>query len=77
MNTLLDQNTTLQRTTEDMSSYVLEMEEKVYRSNKISLELLKQLKDAEMEIQKLQQYIVDLKSRIAIYIPVKGDAVDK
>tara|TARA_B110000285_G_C15010323_1_gene556061 strand:- start:503 stop:616 length:114 start_codon:yes stop_codon:yes gene_type:complete len=37
------------------------MEEKVYKSNKISLELLKQLKDAEIEIATLQQYIVDLK----------------
>lgn len=53
------------------------MEEKVYKSNKISLELLKQLKDAENEIQTLQQYIIDLKQRIAIYIPVKEDAVDK
>jgi len=30
------------------------MEEKVYKSNKISLELLKQLKDAEVEISTLQ-----------------------
>jgi hypothetical protein len=60
-----------------MSEYVLLMEEKVYKSNKISLELLKQLKDAEMEIQQLQQYIIDLKSRIAIYIPVKEDAIDR
>jgi hypothetical protein len=49
------------------------MEEKVYKSNKISLELLKQLKDAEVEIATLQQYIVDLKQRIAVYIPIKDD----
>jgi hypothetical protein len=30
------------------------MEEKVYKSNKISLELLKQLKDAEIEIDCLK-----------------------
>ena len=30
-----------------------------------------------MEIQTLKQYIIDLKSRIAVYIPVKGDPVDK
>lgn len=77
MNTLLDQNTALQRSHEDMNAYVLEMEEKVYKSNKISLELLKQLKDAEREISMLQQYIVDLKSRIAVYIPVKNDDIDK
>ena len=48
----------------------------MYKSNKISLELLKQLKDAEKEIGTLQQYIVDLKQRIAVYIPIKNDAVD-
>ena len=34
--------------------YVVQMEEKVYKSNKISLELLKQLKDAEVEIETLK-----------------------
>jgi len=29
------------------------------------------------EIQTLRQYIVDLKSRIAVYIPVKNDQIDK
>lgn len=62
---------------EAMSQYVLEMEEKVYKSNMISLELLKQLKDSEKEIETLQQYIIDLKQRIAIYIPVRDDQIDK
>ena len=53
------------------------MEEKVYKSNKISLEILKELKEAELEIQALQQYIIDLKQRIAVYIPVRGDDVDR
>ena len=30
-----------------------------------------------MEIVTLKQYIIDLKSRIAVYIPVKGDQIDK
>ena len=30
-----------------------------------------------MEINTLKQYIIDLKSRIAVYIPVRGDPVDK
>ena len=42
-----------------------------------SLELLKNLKDYEEEIDTLKQYIIDLKSRIAVYIPVKGDTLDK
>ena len=46
--------------------------------------MLKQMKDyeaqiatAEQEIDTLKQYIVDLKSRIAVYIPVKNDPIDK
>ena len=35
------------------------------------------MKDAEVEIETLKQYIVDLKQRIAVYIPVKEDAVDR
>ena len=45
---------------------------------------MKALKDTEfdleaalMEIQTLKQYIIDLKSRIAVYIPVKNDTVDR
>ena len=57
--------------------YNISMEEKVYKSNKISLELLKQLKDAEVEIETLKQYIVDLKQRISVYIPVKNDKIDQ
>ena len=34
------------------------------------------MKDLEAEVETLKAYIVDLKSRIAIYIPVKTDAVD-
>ena len=49
----------------------------MYKANKTSLELLKQLKDAEVEIETLKQYIIDLKQRIAVYIPVKEDAIDK
>lgn len=29
------------------------------------------------EIETLKQYIIDLKSRIAVYIPVKNDQIDK
>ena len=46
--------------------------------------MLKQLKDEEFELQDrdnqidiLHQYIIDLKSRIAVYIPVKNDPIDK
>ena len=72
-----DQKENLQKELENATDYVLELEEKVYKANKTSLELLKQLKDAEVEIETLKQYIIDLKQRIAVYIPVKEDAIDK
>lgn len=62
------------------SAYILELEEKYYKSQRTSLELLKQLKasestcdDMQSEIETLRNYIIDLKSRIAVYIPVKND----
>ena len=39
--------------------------------------MLKQLKNAEAELETLKQYIIDLKHRIAVYIPVKDDQVDR
>jgi len=62
---------------ETASDYIIEMEEKVYKANKTSLELLRQLKDAEVEIETLKNYIIELKQRIAVYIPVKEDAIDR
>lgn len=51
----------MQRGLEGSTDYVLELEEKVYKANKTSIELLKQLKDAEDEIETLKSYIIDLK----------------
>jgi len=73
---LLEMKAKMQSQLDDASDYIIMMEEKVYKSNRISLELLKQLKDAELEIAALKAYIIDLKSRIAIYIPMKQDHVD-
>jgi len=42
-----------------------------------SLEILKALRDRESEVATLKQYVIDLKSRIAVYIPVKNDSVDR
>ena len=67
----------LQHEIETASDYIFALEEKVYKANKTSLELLKQLKDAEVEIETLKNYIIELKQRIAVYIPVKDDVIDK
>jgi chromosome segregation ATPase len=79
-----DAKNKLQIELENASSYIIELEEKFYKSQQTSLELLKQLKQVEFEneeliheIETLKQYIIDLKSRIAVYIPVKNDSVDK
>jgi hypothetical protein len=63
----------MQKELETASDYIAQMEEKVYKANKTSLELLKQLKDAEVEIETLKNYIIELKQRIAVYIPVRED----
>ena len=59
------------------SEYIFQLENKCYEVNQEQLEMLKQLKGHESEIDNLRQYIIDLKSRIAVYIPVKGDVIDK
>jgi hypothetical protein len=34
------------------------------------------LKESENEVETLKNYIIDLKQRIAVYIPIKGDLID-
>ncbi len=58
------------------SDYILELEHKLYKANKTSLELIKLLKDAETEIEMLQKEVIELKQKFALYIPVKGDHID-
>ena len=53
------------------------MESRVYEANKNSLDLLSTLKEAETEVETLKAYVLDLKGRIAVYVPVKGDPIDK
>ena len=62
---------------ETASAYIGELEAKIYQTNGTSLELLARLREAEAEVETLRSYIYDLKGRIAIYIPVKNDSVDK
>ena len=74
----------LQEQLEGASAYIGQLEEKFYESQTQQLEMLKQMKEyeaeadgAQAEIEQLRQYIIDLKSRIAVYIPQKNDAIDK
>ena len=40
------------------------------------MDVLKELRGAEQEIELLKQVVVDLKARVAVYIPVKNDPID-
>ena len=53
----------IQHKLEEAADFNITMEEKVYKSNKISLDLINQLKIAEMQLG-------------YIYVPVKTDSID-
>jgi len=74
---LLDDKEVLQKEIAAASSYIVVLEEKCYTANRTSLELLQSVRDLENEVETLKAYIIDLKSRIAVYIPVKNDLIDK
>ena len=40
------------------------------------MDLLKRVRDLELENVTLKNYIIDLKARVAIYVPIKEDPVD-
>jgi hypothetical protein len=53
-----------------------ELEKKVFASNKSSLDLLRQIRDNEIELDALKLYVIDIKSKLTVYIPFKGDSID-
>ena len=67
----------LRKELEKSSDFMVDLEEKVHKANSTSLALLNKLKEAEREVDILKDYIYELKSRVAIYIPVREDPVDK
>jgi Growth-Arrest-Specific Protein 2 Domain len=65
------------------ADYKLDIENKLYKANKTSLELLRLVKEAEAENEQLQREkeyyqseIIALKKRYELYVPVKGDMID-
>jgi hypothetical protein len=52
------------------------LEDKTYNANKATLELLKKMRSYEEEIAHLKAYILEMKARVAIYVPVKEDPLD-
>lgn len=72
-----DKKGVLQSELRQANQYIRSLDDKIYKANNTSLELLRQLKEAETEIETLKHYIIELKQRIAVYIPVKEDAIDR
>lgn len=52
------------------------LESRILETNKASLDLLQQVRDLEFENATLKNYIIDLKARVAVYVPIKDDPVD-
>ena len=53
-----------------------QLETRVFEANIQSLDLLKRVRDLEIENDTLKNYIIDLKARVAVYVPVRNDEID-
>ena len=67
----------LQKEVLSATDFIQAVQQQCYEAKQQSLELLETLKDSEEEVDTLKAYIIDLKARIAVYIPTKGDPTDK
>ena len=56
--------------------YMTSLENRVFETNQVSLQLLTQIRDQTDEIETLKVYCMDLKAKVAVYIPIKDDGVD-
>ena len=56
--------------------YMETLENRVFETNQVSLQLLKQIRDQTEEIEAIKAYCIDLKSKVSVYMPVKDDPVD-
>ena len=71
-----ESRTNLQHEIKSCTEYMVGLEERVYEANKRGLDLLKSVRDLELESSTLKSYIIDLKARVAVYVPIKNDPVD-
>lgn len=67
----------MQKEMKAASKYVASLEQRNLESNMTSLSLLKNVRDLECENSTLRNYIIDLKARVAVYVPIRDDPVDK
>ena len=66
----------MQKEFKKASAYIEQLEERMMDANKTSLDLLKRVRDLELETDTLKNYIIELKARVAVYVPIKDDPVD-
>ena len=52
------------------------LEKRMFEANKRSLETLREMREQEIENTNLKSYIIELKAKVAVYVPVKTDPVD-
>lgn len=62
---------------DNSAEFILQLEEKVFKANKTTLELLKQLKEDENEILNMKDQIKELRQKVAVYCAVKTDLIDR
>ena len=67
----------LQSEINQVTNYMGGLEARILTANKSSLDLLKSVRDLELENATLKNYVVDLKARVAVYVPMKDDPVDQ
>jgi len=82
----------LQSEVQTATDYIVKLEEKCYQSNQSCVSLLQTMRDLEQTLDKrmqklkdkhnlesetLKAYILDIKARIPVYVPVKGDEIDQ
>lgn len=48
----------------------------MYEANKRSLDTLKMMRDNEIENSTLKNYIIELKGKLQVYLPVQEDPID-
>ena len=66
----------LQKELKGATTYMGKLEGRVLEANQNSLDLLKRLRNLELENEALKNYIIDLKAKVAVYVPFKDDAID-
>ena len=75
-NELEKQKKQMQKELQQANEQIVQMEDKLYQSHTTSLEMLKQLKETDDEISMLKNYIIDLKARVGVYLPLRDDPTD-